>query len=212
MSGTPPQRLLVSKHRLEALIDGIFAVAMTLLVIELKVPDRATVASIGMAQAVVDQFPTFLAWTISFLVLGIFWSAQQRIFHFVRTVDESLTWLTLVYLALVSLMPFSSALIGQQPTRLSSQIIYSAHAAALSVMALLITRYACRHPELWAVDPPPQFYRAVRIRCLGLTMVALLAVGITRVAPGFGSMAFMLMWPITRVSRRIESAAPADTP
>ena len=202
MSAAPT--LLVSKHRLEALIDGIFAVAMTLLVIELKVPDRATVASIGMVQAIVDQFPTFLAWTISFLVLGIFWSAQQRIFHFVRAVDEPLTWLAIGYLALVSLMPFSSALIGQQPTKLSSQIVNSAHMATLSVMALLISRYVCRHPELWAVDPPPQFYRAVRFRCLGLTIVALLAVGITTIVPGFGSMAFMLMAPITRVSRRIE--------
>ena len=112
MKRQPAARLLVSKHRLEALIDGIFAVALTLLV------------------------PTFLAWMISFLVLGIFWSAQQRLFHFVRNVDEQLTWLTIAYLSLVSL----------------------------------------------------------------------LAVGITAVRPGFGSMAFILMMPITRLSRRIERA------
>lgn len=136
MKRQPAARLLVSKHRLEALIDGIFAVALTLLVIEIKLPEPAVVASHGMVHAVAQQFPTFLAWMISFLVLGIFWSAQQRLFHFVRSVDEQLTWLTIAYLSLVSL----------------------------------------------------------------------LAVGITAVRPGFGSMAFILMMPITRLSRRIERA------
>jgi uncharacterized membrane protein len=197
--------LAFSKHRLEALIDGIFAVAMTLLVIELKLPDPATVAVSGdLMRSVAHQAPTFLAWTISFFVLGIFWVAQQRLFHFVRSVDEQLTWLVIGYLSLVSLMPFASALVGQYGSILFSQIFYSAHIMLLSVAAFLMNRYVCHHPELWSADLPKQFYRAARFRALGLMVVAFLAIGITAAAPGLGSVAFVLMWPINRESRRIE--------
>ena len=99
-------------------MDGIFAVAMTLLVIELELPDATAVAvPADLLRAVAHQIPTFIAWSISFLVLAIFWVNQQRLFHFVRTVDETLTWLVIGYLALVSLMPFTPALVGMLQDR-----------------------------------------------------------------------------------------------
>ena len=202
---TEATRFLFSKHRLEALTDGIFAVAMTLLVIELKLPEPATIAVPNdLLRGIAHQIPTFIAWTISFFVLGIFWTVQQRVFHFVRHVDEPLSWLVIAYLGLVSLMPFASALVGQYGTILFSQIINSAHMIALSVASLLITRYVCRHPELWLTEPPTAFYRAARFRTISLVFVALLAIGITAAAPGLGGMAFILMLPISRFSRRLE--------
>ena len=194
-----------SKHRLEALTDGIFAVAMTLLVIELKVPDRSAVQVPGdLAIGVVRLVPVFVAWTISFFVLGIFWFGQHRLFHVVRVVDGKLTWLTIVYLSLVSLMPFSSALAGQYAPILFAQAFYSANMLLLSTMSLLLSRYVYHHPALCAEPLPPRFYRAARARSLGLALVALSAVAIAVVMPGFGNVAFMLMWPISMASRRIE--------
>ena len=85
----PAANPVFSKHRIEALTDGIFAVAMTLLVIELKVPEPATIHAPGdVATAVVRLIPTFISWTISVFVLGIFWNGQHRMFHFVRIVDD----------------------------------------------------------------------------------------------------------------------------
>jgi uncharacterized membrane protein len=203
MSTNAPR--LFSKHRLEALTDGIFAVAMTLLVIELKVPEHGAVqVAADVPHAVAQQMPTFIAWTISFLVLAIFWSAQQRLFHVMKKVDDTFTWLTLWYLAMVSLMPFSSALVGQYGSVLFSQMFNSAHMALLSLTSLLMTRYVSRHPEIQDGALPPRFYKAAGIRALGLLMVALLAVGISAVLPGLGSTAFILMFPITRMSRRLE--------
>jgi uncharacterized membrane protein len=75
----------------------------------------------------------------------------HRLFHYVRAVDGSFLWLNILYLGGVSLMPFSSALAGEYSRMLVSQVIYSANMTALAVGALLLTRYAFRHQELWSV-------------------------------------------------------------
>ncbi len=196
--------MLFSKHRLEALIDGIFAVAMTLLVIELKVPAEGIRTSGDLTAAVIHQLPTFGAWTISFFVLAIFWVSNVRLFHFVRTVDESLLWLALAYLSLASLMPFASALVGEYGGAMSAQVVNSTHMVLLGCCSLLMTRYVCRHPELCTGDMPPRFYRGARFRTLSLMVVALMAIAINAAARGFGSTAFMLMFPLTRIGCRLE--------
>ena len=121
----------LSKHRLEGLTDGIFAVAMTLLVIELKVPEHdACTARQTWPRASLRLAPTFAAWIISFFVLAIFWFSHHRLFHYVRVVDGGLLWLNILYLGFVSLMPFSSALAGTHARILFSQIFYCQHDAA----------------------------------------------------------------------------------
>ena len=71
----------LSAHRSEALVDGIFAVAMTLLVIELKLPDHASIhTSADLADALVGMLPKAFAWLLSFFVLVLFWSGHHRVF------------------------------------------------------------------------------------------------------------------------------------
>jgi uncharacterized membrane protein len=198
----------LSKHRLEALTDGIFAVAMTLLVIELKVPEPESVHDPSeLARGVVRLIPTFIAWIISFFVLAIFWFSHHRLFHHVRAVDPKLLWLNVLYLSLVSLMPFSSALSGEYGRMLLSQWVYSSNMMLLALLGLLKWRHVFRHPELWDTPMTVGLYRGARFRCLGLMVVALVAIGITRVVPGAGNMAFMLMFPISILSRRVEDGA-----
>ncbi len=85
--------VLWSKHRVEGLTDGIFAVAMTLLVIERKVPDPHLIHSRQeFAQALADLTPKALSWVISFLVLATFWISHHRLFHGVRQAATGLLW------------------------------------------------------------------------------------------------------------------------
>jgi uncharacterized membrane protein len=195
----------VSKHRIEALTDGIFAVAMTLLVIELKLPDAQVPAD--LANGVAHLIPKFVAWIISFFVLGIFWFSHHRLFHYVKHVDETLVWLSILYLSLVSLMPFSSAITGEFALVLFSQMFYSANMILLAAVALAINRHVCRHAALQGEPMSAGFYRGVRFRMVGLMVIAAATVGIARVLPGAGNVAFLLMWPISIVSRHIERRA-----
>jgi len=178
---------------------------MTLLVIELRVPDHATVlAEGGLAHALVAIIPKFVSWIISFVVLGIFWFTHHRQFHYVRAVDGPLLWLNILYLGGVSLMPFSSALVGEYSQVLVSQVIYSANMTVLSVGGLLIARYVFRHQELWSTPMSRGFYEASLFRVAGLIAIAVGAIGVTMVVPGAGNTAFMLMLPISFISTRIE--------
>ena len=197
-----------SKERVEALADGIFAVAMTLLVIELKLPERSTVLSQwDLIVSVAKLRPQFIAWTISFFVLAIFWFTHHRQFQYVRIVDVKLLWLNILYLSFVSLMPFSSALAGEYSRMLFSQIIYSGNITMLAIGGMLTNRYVFRHPALWGVPVTPGFYRASFVRSAGLIVVAVVAVGIAMAIPGAGNVAFMLMIPISIFSRRVERKA-----
>lgn len=200
----------LSKHRIEALTDGIYAVAMTLLVIELKLPAHELIHSQSdLIDAIVHLQPKFIAWIISFLVLSMFWLGHHRLFQIVRHVDGKLVGLNLVQLGFASLMPFSSALSGEFGDALFSQIFYSLNMTFLSILAILIARYIHKHPELCIHPMPESTYRAARFRVGGLIVISAVAVGIAMVLPAGGNMAFMLMMVIMPISRRIEARAAA---
>ena len=199
----------LSKHRIEALTDGIYAVAMTLLVIELKLPTHDTVHSADeLIGAVVLLRPKFIAWLISFLVLAVFWLRHHHLFQIVRHVDGTLIALNIVQLGLVCLMPFSSALSGEFGRVMFSQIFYSCNMALLSILALLLARYVHRHPELCEHAMTEGAYRAAQLRVGGMIVVSAAAVAIATVLPGAGNIAFMLMTVIMPISLRVEARAP----
>lgn len=192
-------------HRIAALTDGIYAVAMTLLVIERKLPEHEAIqGSDELINAVARLSPKFLAWFISFFVLAMFWLGNLRVTRHLRSADGPLMALFLVQLGCVSLMPFSSALAGEFPKALFSQIFYSANMATLALLALLIARHAFRHPELTITPVLIGAFRASRFRTLGVVVVSVVAVGIAIFVPGDGNMAFLLMLVIMPIGRRIE--------
>lgn len=196
----------ISKHRIEALTDGIYAVAMTLLVIELKLPAHELIHSQeDLIVAVINLLPKFLAWVISFLVLALFWLGHHRLFNIVRHVDGKLLALNLVQLGFASLMPFSSALSGEFGKALFSQVFYSANMTMLSILAILISRHIYRHPELCVHPMSENMYLGSRFRVGGLIAISIVAILIAMVVPSAGNAAFMLMMFIMPVSRRIEA-------
>src|SRR5206468_11928255 len=106
-----------------------------------------------------------------------------------------------------TLMPFSSAIVGEYPQLVFSQTFYSGNMIMLALGALLQNRHVHRHPSLWSAPVTLGFYRAARFRSFGLVVVAGVAIGLTWLLPSTGNVAFLLMIPITILSRRIESAA-----
>ncbi len=207
MSNSTMASPLMPKHRLEALADGVFAVAMTLLVIELKLPEAAHIhVEAELVHAVAGMISKFISWVISFFVLAIYWHSHQRMFHRLRLVDGRLVGLNMYFLGCVSLLPFASSLSGQFVKSMLAQVIYSGVMLLMGLGALLCARYIHRHPELCGDTPLSRpSYRAARFRTAGLMVVALVAIAIARFLPGAGNMAFLLMFVIARIGRRIES-------
>ncbi len=103
-----------SVERLAALSDGIFAVAMTLLVLDLHVPARELVHSDGdLRRALVAMAPQLLVYLMSFFTLGIFWVGQQTQLNHLERSDRDLTWIHLAFLFAVTLLPFSTRLLAE---------------------------------------------------------------------------------------------------
>jgi uncharacterized membrane protein len=103
-----------SVERLAALSDGIFGVAMTLLVLDLRSPARLLVHSEGdLLSALAETLPQLVLYLMSFVTLGIFWVGQQTQLNHLGRSDRHLTWIHLAFLFFVTLLPFSTKLLAE---------------------------------------------------------------------------------------------------
>lgn len=103
-----------SLQRLTALSDGIFAVAMTLLVLEIHTPDSADIHSEAQLWAALTALgPRLLTWLLSLMTLGIFWVGQQTQINQLRRADRGLSWLHFVFLAVITIVPFTTRVLAE---------------------------------------------------------------------------------------------------
>lgn len=197
----------LSKHRLEALADGIFAVAMTLLVIELKIPASMHDANHQqLANLLIAFIPKYIAWLVSFFVLAIFWYSSTRHMQYVRHINGQLIALKILFLGLVSFTPFTASLTGEFVYLFISQVAYGSIMFLLGIASICMVRYIYRHPELCGSTPMPMaVYRSAQFRTSGLLVVAILSIVIAYFYPAMGNLAFMLMIPIGIGARRLEN-------
>ncbi len=141
-----------SLERLAALSDGIFAVAMTLLVLDLHVPVRKGInTEQDLWNALVNLAPNLLPYLMSFLTLGIFWVGQQtQLNHFTRS-NRNLTWIHLAFLLAVTLMPFSTGLLAAFITFRLALVVYWLNILLLGSVLFVSWRYA-QHAGLMKDD------------------------------------------------------------
>lgn len=135
-----------SVERLAALSDGIFAVAMTLLVLDLRVPaSEAVHAESDLWRILVALSPRLVVFLMSLMTLGIFWVGQQTQLNNLQRADRDLAWLHIAFLALIAIMPFSTMLLAEFiEFRTAALLIYSANILVLGAILYAAWRYAVR--------------------------------------------------------------------
>ncbi len=132
-----------SLERLAALSDGIFAVAMTLLVLDLHVPLRDMVhGEEQLRAALVALAPQFISYLMSCLTLGIFWAGQQTQLNYMERGNRDLTWIHIAFLFVVSLLPFSTRLLAEFIAFRTALLLYWGNILALGAVLYLSWRYA----------------------------------------------------------------------
>ncbi|MBO0687312.1 MAG: DUF1211 domain-containing protein [Candidatus Dormibacteraeota bacterium] len=157
---------MTSRQRTEAFSDGIFAVAATLLVLDLKVPQIAG----DLGGALLKQWPAYAAYAVSFLTIGIIWVNHHRIFDRLRSVDRPLQFLNLLLLMTVAAIPFGTSLLSaylQRPTGHEDRIAAAAYGAIMTLMGVgfaAINFYIARSRHL--LHDPTRWSRAGQIRFL----------------------------------------------
>ena len=146
--------MLMSKVRLEALTDGIFAIAMTLLVLELKVPELPkTVSAWELLRHLGEGAPAFFSFMVSFLYCGLLWIMHHLAMHFIRHIQIAMVWLNLLFLMSISLLPFSCALLGHYLRNQAAQEIYFWNLFVAAFFQFLMWTFARRRKLINEDDP-----------------------------------------------------------
>ncbi len=151
-------------ERIAALSDGIFAVAMTLLVLDLHAPAAALIHSdTDLIRALLALAPKLGVYVMSFLTLGIFWVGQQTQLNFLTRADRDLAWLHLMFLFFVTMIPFSTALIGEFIAYRAALLIYWLNILLLGAALFCTWSYSVR-AKLVSEDMPIVMHRGVERR------------------------------------------------
>ena len=151
-------------ERIAALSDGVFAIAMTLIVLEIRVPDPGPVRSEqDLLAAVATLSPRIVTYLLSFLTLGIIWSGQQTQLSYFARADRHVSWLHLALLASVALMPFSTSLLAEFISFRVALLLYWLNIVVFGVILYAAWSYAL-HAALLREDLPPGASHAIKRR------------------------------------------------
>jgi uncharacterized membrane protein len=127
---------MTSSRRLEAFSDGVFAIAITLLVLDLAVPPRED-SDGDLGAALAHQWPAYFAYLVSFLVIGIIWINHHTVFDRVRRIDRPVMFANLALLLMVSVIPFPTKLLAEYLTAgADSHIAAAVYSATMFAMGL----------------------------------------------------------------------------
>lgn len=135
-----------SAGRIDAISDAVFGVAMTLLVLEIKVPEfEGSITESALAHAFFALMPKFLVYFLSFMTAGIFWTGQSAQFRHIKSSDRNLNWINLLFLLFVSVLPFSTAFLGDHINFRFSILLYWFNIFLMGLMLYINWEYANRH-------------------------------------------------------------------
>ena len=113
-------------NRVEAFSDGVFAIAITLLIIEVKVPHGPEVGSRGLLFALMDLWSSYLGYVVSFLTLGIMWVNHHQMFEYIRSANRRLMLVHILFLMAVAFMPFPTAVLAEHLPRADTRLAATA--------------------------------------------------------------------------------------
>ncbi len=157
--------------------DAIFAIAMTLLVLNIEVPriPEGRVAQELQGQ-LLELWPEFLGYAISFLVVALFWVAHHGVFQVIKGYDRVLIWLNFLFLMFVSFLPFPASLLGEYGDQQLTVVVYAAILAAARLLLTAIWWHAASGHRLVSPDLDPREIRLSHVRGLAISSLFLLSI------------------------------------
>ena len=202
----------MGKNRIEALTDGIFAVAMTLLVLDIKPPVHLRFET---NEALVDHLSglehSFVMYAISFVVLAMFWMGHHLQFHFVRRVDRPLLWINLVFLLVAVVVPFSTNLVGDHGHLQLPAVLYAVNLLVLTLLLFLQLRHLAASPHLIAPDLTPEAVAHLHRPLLLFGVVPVVSIAVSFYSPRLGMYLYMLLAVPAFLLGRIDPLMRAET-
>lgn len=163
--------------RIEMLADGVFAIVVTLLVIDIHVPQlTGPIAAIELPHSLESLIPRILSYVMSFLIVGIYWIGHHQMSHYIKRADRPFLWLNIIYLMFVAFLPFSTALLAQYTDQPIAVAIYGFNLILSGLALFCIWWYASHKHRLIDKDLSGEFIYLVKKRILTAPLLYILAI------------------------------------
>ena len=191
----------MNKQRLEAFSDGVFAIVITLLILDIKIPE---VQPTALGAGLVNILPQILTYILSFFIVGLYWHLHHQVAAQIKLIDEVFIWLNLVWLLFVSVLPFPTALLGRYPLQPIPLTIYGINLILVNVTGFVILVYFQRRPELRFIPMSSAELRTIAPIYVAVNGLYVAAIGAAWFFPwlSYGIYFFVLIWVIARTLRR----------
>lgn len=173
--------------------DAVFAIVITLLVLEIKVPHLEGHAERDVWGALLHLLPKFLGFVMSFFVVGVMWIEHHRIFRLIDSFDMGLLFRNLFFLLSVSFVPFPTALFSEYPWSRTAFVLYAATFGVVALMKLWVWRYAASRPALLAPEADAATVRRISRRSWAVPAACAVACGLSLLNVFLAPLAFPLI-------------------
>jgi uncharacterized membrane protein len=198
---SPKEAFTLSKHRIEGLSDGLFAIVMTLLVLDLKVPQfEGHVGGRDLLHALGSNWRVFFSLCVTFCLAAVYWFVQQRIFTAMRAVDRASMFFSLASMLFVSLLPFAAAVFGRYSNNPTALALYFGDQFGIAFFIALLWNQTIRTNNLVALEKADQTRMSVRVNSLAVAAFAAVWVGIYK--PQYAAFGFIGVLLAGRLYRR----------
>lgn len=210
----------LGKSRIEAFSDGVFAIAITLLVLDIKVPTPTDTPLPRLLPRLLSLWPELFSYALSFVIIGVYWVAHHLMLHALKRADRTLLWINNLFLMCVALIPFSAGVLGQYRHAQVAVVLYGLNLIVVGLSLQFLWSYATRTPRLSDAPIPPRLVRAGSVRTLGAIGLNVIAISLSFLSPGL-SLAVYWLVPLLYVlmqsrddrrGRDVKAAPAARTP
>jgi uncharacterized membrane protein len=189
---TPPIPL-IPKNRLETLADGIFAIAMTLLVLSIEVPNLPgnLTSSLFIEYTLYTLIPQIFVYVLSFVLLASFWLTHQ-IFFVIKRTDTKLLWINIFWLMSIAIVPFSTSMVGKYGGFQLSQIIFDINMMIIGILFYINWNYATSQELI--IEQVMPYADKIKKSFLVIPLLAVMAIIISFIIP-YGSILVFILIP-----------------
>lgn len=185
--------------RLETLVDGIFAIAMTLLVLGLAVPQlNGSLSNTIILNSYYNLIPNFFAMILSFFLLAVFWNGHHRIFNQIEMINNTLLWINVIWLLFIIIVPFSASSLGKYGSYMLPNVIFNINMLGIGIFLYLNTYYAIR--KNFIKKETIKFKQRKRVN-IGFIFISLLALFFSFTLPSWSSILYLLIIPLNLATR-----------
>lgn len=191
-------------ERLVFFSDAVIAIAITLLALDIKLPEAAGDAAHVLGPRMLELVPKVMGYLVSFWVIALYWVAHHRCFRYITGYDRRLLYLNFLFLMFIAVMPFPTSLLFNNPVQSASAVLYALVAAGMGLSLAGLWEYAVRHRYIGA-DTSRMVIRDIRLNLFLPPLVFLLSAVVGLFNAGWGMLLWLLLVPVYLFRRHTET-------